>query len=632
MRHRLAALVAVTAMTAAAALVPSAAFAGNGNDPAGNNGTIKIAELADEGTPGNDPHLTGCSLTVEWYGFDQGSKIISQVDFEMQAPTKDVGLTVQGDTSVFVGGDAAGGGTDLDGRKTYVLAFKGQPQAQQGYHVKLTVETGGSQGNNSKSKVFWVQGCEAPAPALKLTKSVTDSADEDSLAAEGETLTYGFSVTNTGNVPLTDVKVTDPMIPALASGATCVATLPVGATTTCPALPAATHTVTAAEVRAGSVVNTATAAAKSSGGSSVAATGSARATIATKAAPAAAPALRLTKSVTDSADEDSLAAEGETLTYGFSVTNTGNVPLTDVKVTDPMIPALASGATCVATLPVGATTTCPALPAATHTVTAAEAATGTIVNTATATGTPAAGTAASSTASASIDTYAPATDPTDPTGPTGPSDPGDFSWDWEYDDPSCTGLTVDYPANIPDGQANDVNVRVQTDKGQVTLNFHNNDGFWGGTASFPYASHRDWPAGVTSYSVVWTQVGGTNYHWQGTVRCLVTDDGDPATTDLPVGVTTIAGWRTSTVTVDKGNVVTSDAVSVQQADEEPLTLQRLTNGVWTDVRTVRSDEEGAARVTFGRQSRKGTFRYRLAVDGTDAVTGATTRAFTVRVR
>nr|WP_246416096.1 hypothetical protein [Nocardioides luti] len=471
-----------------------------------------------------------------------------------------------------------------------------------------------------------------------MTKTVADSNDADTLASQGEVLTYSFSVTNTGNVPLTNVKITDAMIPALANGAVCAATLAVGATTTCPGMAPATHVVTAAEVAAGKVLNTATTTGTPPSGANV--TAQATAKITSYAPPVVtppgdtvtpAPSISLTKAVADSDDADSLASQDETLTYSFSVTNTGNVALTNVTLTDAMIPALANGALCVADLAVGATTTCPALPAATHLVSAADAAHGTVDNTATVTGTSPAGTHVSDQDSATITTVAPVVTP-DPT----PA-PAPFTWDWTYADPSCSALTVVYPSNIPDGQANDVNVRILTHKGEVTLNFHNNEGFWGGTTLFDFLSHPKWPAGVTSYSVVWTQVGGTNYHWQGNVKCLIKDDGNPATADAPVGVTTVSGWRSSTVTVRKGQTVSADTVSVSQAGDQDLVLQVLRAGsargasTWQDVKTVATDGD-TAKVTFGRQLRKGTFKYRLVVAGSDTVTGAATKSFTVKVK
>ena len=129
----------------------------------GNNGTVKITPLGEtDGTPNNHPHV-GCSFQIEWYGYDKGDDIVSQVGFAMHAPTSNVGLSVSGPSSVFVGGDAASGAgtaTGLDGREAYTLSFDGAGHPKQGYHVKVTVPRRTPQGNDTKTKVFWVQGCD----------------------------------------------------------------------------------------------------------------------------------------------------------------------------------------------------------------------------------------------------------------------------------------------------------------------------------------------------------------------------------------------------------------------------------------------------------------------------------------
>ena len=117
----------------------------------------------DDGIPQNAPHVS-CPFDIEWYGFDQGADIVSTVTFTMQAPTADVDVSGTEPSQVFVGGDPAGGGTDLDGEATYALAFAGQPDPQQGYHLKVTVHTPGSQGSDAKSKVFWVTPCDDTPP------------------------------------------------------------------------------------------------------------------------------------------------------------------------------------------------------------------------------------------------------------------------------------------------------------------------------------------------------------------------------------------------------------------------------------------------------------------------------------
>ncbi|WP_425280029.1 DUF7507 domain-containing protein, partial [Flavobacterium fluviatile] len=68
---------------------------------------------------------------------------------------------------------------------------------------------------------------------------------------EGSVINYTFEVTNTGQVPLTDIQVTDPKISTI-SGAP-VASLAVGAT----AVFTGNYTVTAADVALGRVINTA---------------------------------------------------------------------------------------------------------------------------------------------------------------------------------------------------------------------------------------------------------------------------------------------------------------------------------------------------------------------------------------
>ena len=228
----------------------------------------------------------------------------------------------------------------------------------------------------------------------------------------------------------------------------------------------------------------------------------------------------------------------------------------------------------------------------------------------------------------------------------GDNDPGTpSSWDWTYDDPTCAGVSVDYPANIPDGQANDVNIRVQTPAGTKTLNFHNNQGTWSGTHAFDLADHAQWDPATASYHITWVQVGGTNYHWQGDLACVT--DGDPSTADTPLTETEVEGFRTGTTTINRGSAPGSDSVVVDGNDDQDLQLQVWTPdasrtaagaagaasaGHWSTVRTVSTTADGSARVTFPKLTKKGTFKYRLAVAGTDTTTGDTTGTLTVRVR
>ncbi|HEY1116692.1 MAG TPA: hypothetical protein VGE43_03240, partial [Acidimicrobiales bacterium] len=164
---------------------------GDNGDPAGNNGTVKIAELGEmDGIPNNSPH-PGCTFQVEWYGFDEGEDVVSTVTFAAQAPTSDVVIGGTEPSQVPVGGDAASGAgteTGLDAVQAYTLTFDGQPHPQQGYHVKLTVATPGSIGNDTKTKVFWVAPCDEEGVAGTEDSS---GSDEECTEEMGEDSTEG---------------------------------------------------------------------------------------------------------------------------------------------------------------------------------------------------------------------------------------------------------------------------------------------------------------------------------------------------------------------------------------------------------------------------------------------------------
>ena len=150
-------------------------------DPPGNNGTVKIAAPGDEvGHPSNNPH-PGCTVVVEWFGYDEGQDVVSTVSFAPQAPTSGAVIGGTSPTQVFVGGDPASGGTDLDGRQAYELTFTGEPHPKQGFHVKLTVATPRSLGNDTKTKVFWVEPCaDEPITTTPSEDGETPEQDGDS--------------------------------------------------------------------------------------------------------------------------------------------------------------------------------------------------------------------------------------------------------------------------------------------------------------------------------------------------------------------------------------------------------------------------------------------------------------------
>ena len=135
-----------------AMIVPSAHAA------TGNNGTVKLDGIPFDDYPDNQPHVT-CTFQVDFYNYEQGPYYAS-VRFWVQPPTGSKILLLS--DSVFIGGDPAGGGTDLDGSGTYDLSSSLKPfeaHPLQGYHVKLKVHAPYSIGKDTKYKTFWVTGC-----------------------------------------------------------------------------------------------------------------------------------------------------------------------------------------------------------------------------------------------------------------------------------------------------------------------------------------------------------------------------------------------------------------------------------------------------------------------------------------
>jgi hypothetical protein len=169
-------------------------------NPAGNNGTIKIDDVPFDDLPNNEPHV-GCTFQVDFYGFDEGD-LNADVTFEAHPPTLRPGddQVLLADT-VFIGeDDNSGGGSEagLDASKEYTLDLTGiTPQPNQGVHVKLTINADGSQGADTKYKVFWVTGCETP-PTTSTTSSTTTTTIPATTTTSGATTTTGAQTTTTG--------------------------------------------------------------------------------------------------------------------------------------------------------------------------------------------------------------------------------------------------------------------------------------------------------------------------------------------------------------------------------------------------------------------------------------------------
>ena len=176
--------------------------------------------------------------------------------------------------------------------------------------------------------------CQNPIIALIKTGVINDT-NGNGCADVGETIDYNFIVFNLGNVVLTNVMVTDPLVSVLGGPIT------LGPDTTDGTTFTAIYTITQADIDAGFVQNQATATGTDPSGNSVSDLSDDNSELEndpTITELCQNPSIALIKvGVANDENGNGCADVGETILYTFSVKNTGNVALTDILVTDPMV-------------------------------------------------------------------------------------------------------------------------------------------------------------------------------------------------------------------------------------------------------------------------------------------------------
>lgn len=225
-------------------------------------------------------------------------------------------------------------------------------------------------------------------PAIKIIKQGSfNDTNADGFPQAGETITYNFSVSNTGSMPLTNITVTDPLV-AVTGGP--LATLNPGATnsTTFTAI----YTITQADIDAGSVNNQALVNATPSVGQPISGLsdsndptlpGDNDPTVTTLPQN---PAFELFKEgAYQDANGDGIVNAGDVINYTFNVVNTGNVTITNIIVTDPIVAVVGGPITLAPNASDNTTFT------ATYTITQADADQGAVYNLALVEGTDSAG-------------------------------------------------------------------------------------------------------------------------------------------------------------------------------------------------------------------------------------------------
>ena len=215
------------------------------------------------------------------------------------------------------------------GKITLVVQVSEDAEAKQiGNTAYVQVE------NESDQQVSPEETVDVFQPAIDVEKAVTQYVRDgqtftdvgDYTAAYGDVITYTVTITNTGNVALANVALEDSLvreIPNYPEAGIDLAEDGMASYTY-------TYTVTAGDVANGSIKNTATATATAADDPDTQVTDFDIETVNTDPYR---PALTVEKTAAGEQPEDGYTV-GNTITYTVRVTNTGNVPLANITVTD----------------------------------------------------------------------------------------------------------------------------------------------------------------------------------------------------------------------------------------------------------------------------------------------------------
>jgi uncharacterized repeat protein (TIGR01451 family) len=195
-------------------------------------------------------------------------------------------------------------------------------------------------------------------PALTITKT----SNPITYNAVGQTITYNYTVTNSGDVSVSGIAVTDNRTTVTINSGTLAPGSSVKGT--------GTYTITQADINAGSVTNSAYATGML-GTQTVTSTPATSTVIAVQ---------NLALTIKETANPTTYNAVGQKITYTFTISNSGNLPVSGVAVTDSKSDI---GKINIGTLAPGQSVT----GTDTHTITQADISAGSVINTAIVSGT-----------------------------------------------------------------------------------------------------------------------------------------------------------------------------------------------------------------------------------------------------
>ncbi len=324
-------------------------------------GLTKVAQVTPVGggAPLNSYSAVGDVVTYTYVVTNTGKVTLSGVTLvDDQLGTITSCTLGSGDTSTSLGTLAPGDTENCTATHTVL-----QADLDHGSIANTATVTGSHGGTPVENTASATVDANQSA-AIALTKTANPTV----YTGPNQTVAYTYTVTNTGNVTLSGVTLSDNKLGSISCPS---ATLAPQVAETCTG----SYVTSAADVSAGSVTNLATATGYVG---EVAKRATATATVTYQSTPNYVSGIGLVKS----ASPTTYAASGDVITYTYTITNTGNVALasTQYSVTDNKLGTF----TCASptALAVGASLTC----STTYVITAADVTSGSVTNSATASG------------------------------------------------------------------------------------------------------------------------------------------------------------------------------------------------------------------------------------------------------
>ncbi|MFC0581539.1 DUF7507 domain-containing protein [Micrococcoides hystricis] len=307
------------------AVATGATTKGDPLEPVEASATVNVGKPSvsiEKSVDNEGPHAAGAEVKYTFVVTNTGTTPLSGIAVE-DTMLEERGAVIAWDPIGIVGvqGGRLMPGESITGSAVVTVT---QTDVDAGEIVKNTVSVSASYHDDTTPK----DSAEASftvseKTGLELVKSVVDWKVGDEPFSAGDTVQYSFAVKNSGDLTINEVQINDPKITEVTCDATSLAP---GESTNCTG----EYQVTKddAKVDDAKLENTATASAKSATGTDVTSEES------TATVTVGTPTLEITKTVKDS--QKSYRA-GDSVTYQFTITNTGNTPVNGVVVDDPML-------------------------------------------------------------------------------------------------------------------------------------------------------------------------------------------------------------------------------------------------------------------------------------------------------